>query len=218
MNIVDDGFDKTTEKGLSLAPLDDEGHVISIFQKIEDEQQKWAVILEKSTGNLILKKFDNKPAFSFSQNGYTGFGTSDPRYQVHTTEAVGLYGRAGTYAAGQVPADGKWHNITEPMKGCFAFEVIAGSGKPGEGKYSLLVATAIQCFGSHRRVYRMHSWYGIRCNKIKLRWNRQDDKCLLQIKTRCNYGPEIMISYNISSLWDNPRMTENKTETAADGQ
>ena len=218
LNIIDEGFDKSSEKGLSLAPLDEAGHIISIFQKIEDEQQKWAVTLDKTTGNLIIRKYDDAHVFSISQNGHTGFGTIDPQYQIHTSKTIGIYGRAGTYVAGEVPADGQWHNITETLKGCFAFEVIAGAGKPGEGKYALFVATAIQCFGAHKRIYKKQSWYGIRCNKIKLRWKKEENDCILQIKTRCNYGSEMKISYNVSSLWDNHRMTHVKTEDTLDEQ
>lgn len=218
LNILEEGFDKSPEKGMSLAPLDEEGHVISIFRKIEDEEQKWTVSLEKSTENLIVKKFDGQPVFALNQDGQVGFGTAAPQHQLHTTGMAGLYGRTGTFDAGQVAADGKWHTISDPLNGCYAFEVIAGSGKPGEGKYALLIATAIQCFGAHRRIYTKQSWYGIRCNKIRLRWKNENGNCFLQIKTRCNYDPGTMISYNISSLWDNHRMAQQQTVPASDGE
>jgi hypothetical protein len=212
VNIVDEGFDKSSERGLSLAPLDEQGHVASIFRKIEDEEQKWSVILEKDSENLSFNKFDGETIFTLDQNGNVGFGTANPKHQIHTTKTVGFYGRAGTYASGEVPANGEWHTITDELNGCYAFEVIAGCGKPFGGKYALLVATAMQCFGAHPKVYVKQSWYGIKCNKIRLRWRKVNDNSILQMSTRCNYGPDIKINYNISSLWDNHRMTQAKTE------
>lgn len=218
LNMIDEGLAKSGDKGLSLAPLDEVGHVISIFQKIEDDEQKWSILLDKNTGNLIIQKFDNTPLLTLNQNGFVGFGVPDPQYQIHTNQMTGLYGRTGTYATGQVPGDGKWHNITEPLRGCYAFEVIAGCGKPGEGKYALIIASAIQCFGSHRRIYPMQSWYGIRCNRLRLRWNKQGDHCLLQIKTRCDYGEQTMIDFNLSSLWNKPHMTQPQPEDSENEQ
>jgi hypothetical protein len=217
LNIVDEGFDKSSNKGLSLAPLNEEGSVASVFRKIEDEEQKWTLSLEKDSENLIFKQVDGDAVITLNQNGNTGFGTNEPKHQIHTTGVAGLYGRAGTYAEGEIAANGKWQNITDELLGCHAFEVIAGSGKPREGKYALLVATAIQCFGAHCKVDIKQSWYGIRCNKIQLRWKRVNRKAnknvVLQMKTRCNYGPDSTINFNISSLWDNNKMTKVRTDS-----
>ena len=212
LNIVDEGFDKSSDKGLSLAPLDEDGHVASISRKIEDKEAKWSVTLEKSKENLAFRQFEGKKVFVLSQDEKVGIGTDSPEHQLHTTKTAGLYGRAGTFASGEVPADSKWHNITETLTGCYAFEVIAGCGKVQHGKYALLVATAIQCFGAHPRIRRAQSWYGSWFNKIRIRWRKDNDGMVLQIRTRYDYGPENFISYNISSLWDNNRMTRERKE------
>lgn len=217
LNIVDEGFDKSSDNGLSLAPLNEEGSIASIFRKIEDEEQKWTFTLEKDSESLIFKQVDGNVVITLDQQGNTGFGTNEPKHQIHTTGTAGLYGRAGTYAQGEIAANGEWQNISEELTGCYAFEVIAGTGKPREGKYALLVATAIQCFGAHCKVYIKQSWYGIRCNKIMLRWRKVNKKSnrsvVLQMRTRCNYGPDSTISYNISSLWENNKMTKAKTDS-----
>ncbi len=212
LNIVDEGFDKLSDKGLSLAPLDEDGHIASISRKIEDKEAKWSVTLEKSNENLAFSQFEEKKVFVLSQDEKVGIGTDAPEHQLHTTKTAGLYGRAGTYASGEVLADSKWHNITETLTGCYAFEVIAGCGKIQHGKYALLVATAIQCFGAHPRIRRTQSWYGSWFNKIRIRWRKESEGMVLQIRTRYNYGPDHYISYNISLLWENNRMTHERKE------
>ena len=191
LNIVDEGFDKSVDKGLSLAPLDEEGHIASIFRKIEDEESKWSITLDNTSEDLTFRQFDRNELLTLSQKGRVGIGTINPRFQLHTSKTAGLYGRAGTYASGEVPADSQWHDITEKLYGCFALEVIAGCGLLQQGKYALIVATAIQCFGAHRRIHRTQSWYGSRFNKIRLRWKSVDGKAVLQIKTRYDYGPGV---------------------------
>jgi hypothetical protein len=218
LNIVDEGFEKTPKNGLSLAPLDEDGHVISIFQKIEDEESKWSVTLEKSTGNLIIRQFDGNPLMVFSQDGKIGIGRELPQYQLQTTNTIGLHGRAGTYASGEVPADSQWQNVLETDKGCFAFEIIAGCGKQQFGKYALLVATAIHCFGDHPRISKTQSHYGSRFNKIIIRWRKINGKSVLQMKTRYDYGYGIMIRYNISSLWDDHNMFKSNNMNRESGQ
>jgi hypothetical protein len=218
LNIVDEGFEKTPKNGLSLAPLDEEGHVASIFQKIEDEESKWSITLEKGTGKLVIRQFDGTPLLVLSEDGKVGIGTEEPRFQLQTSETAGFYGRAGTFTAGEVPADSYWHNVTDPLDGCYAFEVMAGCGKQQYGKYALLVATAVQCFGAHPRIRKTQSFYGSRFNKIMIRWRKVNGKSILQMKTRYNYGPGILISYNISSLWDNHGMFRNQILNPADGQ
>jgi len=216
LNIVDEGFDKSSGKGLSLSPLDDEGHIASISRKIEDKEAKWSVTLEKQSENLVFRQFEGEKVLVLSQEGKTGIGTDTPRYQLHTTQTAGLYGRAGTFASGEVPADRRWHAITPSLAGCYAFEVIAGCGKIRRGKYALLVATAIQCFAAHPRIRKTRSWHGSRFNKIGIRWKKEDNGMVLQLRTRCNYGSENYISYNVSSLWDNHRMNRGSEEKTND--
>ncbi len=217
LNIVDEGFDKSSGKGLSLSPLDEEGHIASIFRKIEDKEAQWSVTLEKQSENLVFRQSDGKKVLVLSPDEKIGIGTDTPKHQLHTTQTAGLYGRAGTFASGEVPADSRWHTITPSLTGCYAFEVIAGCGKIRHRKYALLVATAIQCFGTHPRIRSTRSWYGSWLNKIRIRWKKDNNSMVLQLRTRCNYGPGNDISYNVSSLWDNHRMNrETKEQTKND--
>ena len=100
---------------------------------------------------------------------------------------------------------GGWYDITgEPegeLPGCRAYRVIAGCGKKGKGKYALLEATALHCYGSHRRIHSMQSWFGIHFNRLRLRWYKRGETWRLQIRTRCDYGEEARIRFQVSELW-----------------
>lgn len=218
LNIVDEGFEKTPKNGLSLAPLDEEGHVTSFFQKIDDEKSKWSITLDKESGNLVVRKWDGSEMVVLSQDGKVGIDSGIPQYQFQTSQTAGFYGRAGTYASGEAPADSHWQNVMETDEGCFAFEIIAGCGKQQYGKYALVVATAIHCFGAHPRIRKTQSHYGSRFNKIMLRWRKINGKVVLQMKTRYDYGYGIMIRYNISSLWDDNKMFKSNNIDKVRGQ
>lgn len=218
LNIVDEGFEKTSKHGLSLAPLDEEGHVASIFQKIEDEKSQWTITLEKVSGNLVVRKWDGSKLLTLTEDGKVGLDAGIPQFQFQTSQTAGLYGRAGTYATGEIPADSHWHKVIETGEGCFAFEVIAGCGRRQFGKYALLVATATHCFGAHPRIHKTQSYYGSHFNKIMLRWRKTDGKVELQMKTLYDYGFGIMIRYNISTLWDDHGMFKSNQTNPESGE
>ncbi|MCT4639739.1 MAG: hypothetical protein N4A72_18715 [Bacteroidales bacterium] len=206
LNIVDEGFDKSADKGIAISPLDDNGRVMGFYRDVSEHDPLWAISVDKRNGNLYINQQDDKTALTIDQNGRVGVGISEPEYQLQTSEMAGLHGRTGTFAKGKVPADGKWYNITESLNGCRALEVIAGCGKVNSGSYAITVAIATHCFGAKKRVKHNQSWYGTWCKRIRIRWVNIGDGCILQIRTRCNYGVGIMIQYNISELWDDPLM------------
>ncbi|MFA8434705.1 MAG: hypothetical protein ACEPOZ_09335 [Marinifilaceae bacterium] len=215
LNIVDEGFDKSAEKGVALAPLNEKGRVAGIYRDITEEDALWGLDVEEKTGNISFKQFENKDTLTLDQHGRVGIGQKEPHYQLETSGMAGFYGRAGTFARGMVRADGEWHTITEELKGCWALEVIAGCGKPKSGSYALTQATAMHCFGAKKKIYNRQSWYGTRCKKIKLRWRGGVEGCVLQIKTRCDYGEGVMIQYNISNLWEDPLMLQSNPDIVA---
>ncbi|TAJ12209.1 hypothetical protein DMA11_13745 [Marinilabiliaceae bacterium JC017] len=218
LNIVDEGFDKSAEKGVALAPLNEKGRVAGIYRDITEEDPLWSIEVEKKNGSLTFRQIDNKETLTLDQEGRVGIGQKTPCYQLETSKTVGLHGRAGTFLRGKVRADGQWHDITDKLKGCWALEVIAGCGKNGNGSYALAVVTAIHCFGAKKRIDNKQSWYGTRCKRIKFRWSGGVEGCVLQVKTRCDYGAGVMIQYNISKLWDDPLMLQSNQETAEDEQ
>jgi hypothetical protein len=113
---------------------------------------------------------------------------------------------------GSVPADGKWHDILGEeeylQEGCMAFEVVAGCGERAQGRYALMVATAMHCFGNKPRIHKTRSHFGMFSNKLCLRWVKIKDKfaCRLQIKTFMKYRGDAAIRYQIANLWDDPSM------------
>lgn len=71
---------------------------------------------------------------------------------------------------GKFPADGEWHTLQIPTEGCRAYRIMAGCGKLKSGQYALVEATAIHCYGKHRKIRTNQSWFGSFFNKIKFRW------------------------------------------------
>lgn len=215
LNIVDEGLDKSAEKGVAFAPLDEKGRVAGIYKEISEEDPLWSVEVEKKTGNISFKQLENEETLTLDQKGRVGIGQKAPQYQLETSAMAGFYGRAGTFAYGKVRADGAWHDITQELKGCWALEVIAGCGKPKSGSYALAVVTAIHCFGAKKKIYNRQSWYGTRCKRIRFRWKGGVEGCMLQIRTKCNYGEGVMIQYNISNLWEDPLMLQSNSGNTA---
>ena len=160
--------------------------------------------MSKSAGNgLQLSPLEEKgPVLEFFGN----ILDESPLWRVvELTGTVKAAGFVGNYNSGEVPANGEWYDITgEPegeLPGCRAYRVIAGCGKKGKGKYALLEATALHCYGSHRRIRSMQSWFGIHFNRLRLRWYKHGETWRLQIRTRCDYGEEARIRFQVSELW-----------------
>jgi len=206
VNIVDEGFDKTLDKGLALSPPNSNGYVASIYRNMEDNESRWSIRLEEGTEDLTFRQIDGNSVLAITQDEKIGVGTLHPEYQLHTTKTAGLYGRAGTFSSGEVLADRKWHAITKPLTGCYALEVMAGFGTRNSRKYALLMANAVQCFGKKRRIKRLQSWRGFWFRQIRIRWRNTKEGLVLQIRSRHNLSESTSISYNVSSLWDNPLM------------
>lgn len=201
LNIVDDGMNKSAGNGLQLSPLEDKGAVLEFFGNILDELPLWKVTVDRKNGCFCVQKGDeDEPLLTLYP---------DKRIELHgdveLTGTVRAGGFAGNYSCGELPADGEWHDIThepedEPA-GCRAYRVMAGCGKKGKGKYALMEATALHCYGSHRRIRTTQSWFGIHFNRLRLRWHQQGEAWRLQIRTRCDYGEGVSIRFQVSELW-----------------
>lgn len=209
INKVDDSMSKTMEDGLMLAPISDSRKLISFFKSIEDKSPVWRMEVDENDADL---KFTNKlgdGVLSVREEGKVGVNKEKPSSALDVDGDVAMSGRKGNAYKGKVAADGKWHNIVTGLNGCQMFEVIAGVGKKKTGKYALIHAIAISTFGKSKNKIRMtQGRYGVRGNKIKLRWTGTTYKYNLEIRTRYDYGDKTAINFNIQKLWQDPFMDD----------
>lgn len=201
LNIVDDGMNRTAGQGLQLSPLDESGPVLEFFANILDEVPLWKINIDKKQGILGIYKGDEEMPFLILDADHRMKITGDIEVNGNVTTS----GLVGNYRIGKVPADGKWHDITDEnaseSSGCRAYRVMAGCGRKGKGKYALLEATAIHCYGKHRRISYCQSWYGMHFNRLKMRWKQEGEAWRLQIRSRCDYGGETYVRFQVTELW-----------------
>lgn len=211
LNTLDDGFDSSPQIGIGLTPLTDDGVIISTYRNPGDVQAAWEIAIDRKNGDLQIKRrIDSESQPILTLKYPTDESGNDVDIILDGT--IHSRGRKGTFKSGKAEADGKWHDILSKAdrmeEGCWAFEVVAGCGERNKGRYALLVATAMHCYGSKPRIKRVRSNFGLWGNKICLRWVKEKDRfnCKLQIKTYFKYGKGTMINYQITNLWDNPEM------------
>lgn len=201
LNIVDDGFNKSAERGLQLSPLDDEGAVMEIRRNILDNEPAWIVALGKGGELNIHRGLEEEPMVSLFQDGKIVLGTKD-RIELEINGTVRADSFTGNYLKGQVLANGQWQNIGELEYGCIGYQIEAACGLKGKGRYALAEATAIHCFGKHPSIHSSHSWFGSRFNRIQFRWYSEGLNCRLQVRTRSDYGEDVWVHYCIRRLFD----------------
>lgn len=219
VNLVDDGFSKSLGEGLRLFPLDNSRKLLSFFKSIEEKNPAWGIEVSSGEDRLYFNNRIGKSVLTLSSSREDSYKTGkvginldadkpEPEYELDVKGMVGMEGRLGTYRKGEVDADGKWHTVIDELGGCHAFEVVAGVGKPNSGRYALIHALALSTFGrSKNKIKITQAHYGVRCNKLDLRWVGTTKNFALQIRSRCNYNTEgqkesIKIKYYISNLWD----------------
>lgn len=201
LNIVDDGFNKSAERGLQLSPLDDEGAVMEIRRNILDNEPAWIVALGKGGELNIHRGLDEEPSVSLFQDGKIVLGTKD-KIELEINGTVRADSFTGNYLKGKVSANGQWQNIGELEYGCMGYQIEAACGLKGKGRYALAEATAIHCFGKHPSIRSSHSWFGSRFNRIQFRWYSEGLNCRLQVRTRSDYGEDVWVYYCIKRLFD----------------
>jgi hypothetical protein len=240
LNMVDEGFEKTPENGFEITLIGEYERLISFFRNIAGREMVWSISYDKDTDRLLFAKppsakAEAKTVAAFDARGFLGVNTGRPQYELDVAGAIACHGRIGAnpYPRQQekkqktVPADGDWHNITDALSGCQAFEVMAGVGNKGTGKYALMQATALNTFNPKgllfnflrrkNRIKYNHAFYLSRGQKIKLRWFGSNDEYYLQLRTKCNYGEGIRVRYYLTQLWFDETMAESWEQTAAVG-
>lgn len=213
INKQDDGFSKDDENGLIISSRGSSKKFVTLYKNIDDlnpffyiekDEREIGALRFTPSGDKNEEK-EEENSFFFHENGSVGIGTrSNEEFKLKVNGFVGLQGRVGTYAQGQVPSDGSWHSIIEGLDNCQAFEIIARTGKKGFGKFAILHAHALSAFGkSSNRIRKVSAHYGSFWNKIGIRWkSKGTHDYSLQLRTNRNYGKDVFIHYKVSKLWD----------------
>lgn len=182
------------------------------------------------------------PVLALDTKARVGINTATPRHALDVVGVVASTGRRGTYKPTPKPidakapeepkdakepqkevellADGNWHDITDELKGCQGFEVMAGAGRPGASRFALTHAIALNTynptsgwldfFSRKKRIKQHNAYYGRRCDRLELRWegtSGKDAAYKLRIRTGCDYGKDeatgkhMRIKVHVTQLW-----------------
>ncbi len=246
LNMSDEGFSKSADNGVEVSTPVNHDALLSFFRDQASKDARWSigyggdadelhfnaqsVLASQGTPPVLALHRGPPPADAAAAEGEprsrVGINTATPRHALEVAGIVGSTGRAGTcpLPEGKAPrADGEWHALTEPLSGCQAFEVVAGVGRPGFGRYAMMQAVALNAHQPPRgwfdwltgrnRIRAQHAWYGKRCDRLELGWidePGQSGKYRLCIRTRCNYEADVIIQAHLTRLWFDPMMDGSK--------
>jgi len=216
VNVEDDGFEKSIDNGLEISQLTDSGKLMSFFENVTEGDPLWQVELRK---NSDYEEASSLHVFSPSQGDSSsvismvgspsvtavGVGTRAPECTLDVNGIMACEGRMGKENMElTVAADGEWHDITEQLTGCEAFEVMAGvGGQESEGKFALTHAIAMNVFHGKPSINKTQSYYGGRGSRIDIRWAKGSERYTfkLQLRTHCAYREGAYVRYRLTKLW-----------------
>ena len=168
---------------------------------------------------------DAPAGLTLTRDGRAGISKEHPDWRLDVAGTVRMHGRIGvaTPEIATVPADGRWHDVTAPMTGCHAFEVMAGAGgEPGRGRYSMLHAIAMNAFHprnpilnwlfGRRRIRSQTAVYGSYADRLRLRWvaTPEAHHFKLQLRSNASFGSDKVIRYYLTRLWFDALMTGSR--------
>lgn len=221
LNTIDEGFQKTPEKGLEISSLGLYERLISLCR---NDQPVWLIGYDGAQDTLLFKKKTAEGetlTLSLAADGNVGVKKKEPQYDLDVGGVIRATGRIGIPLSSRtsVPADGEWHNITDELSGCQAFEVVAGAGKPKHGKYAIVHTVAMNTFNPKgflfnflnikKRIRCHHAYYRSFSDKLSFRWHGKDRKYHLQLRSNSDYGDGIRIRYYLTRLWFDEDMSES---------
>lgn len=221
VNQVDDGFKKTAENGLEISSLGAFDSLISFFRESRSAQALWAIGYDEERDKLLFRKLDDSgqplTVLSLAPDGKVGINRKEPAHELDVDGFVSAKGRIGVASADlAVPADGRWHDITETLTGCNALEVIAGVGKLKTGRYAMLHGIAMNVynpagmlfnlFRRKNRIRSQHAYYSSRRDRLQLRWKGHNREYTLQLRSGCDLGEGCFVRYFITRLWSDAEM------------
>jgi hypothetical protein len=251
VNQVDDGFAKTDADGLRLNSVGSSLRVLSLYQGLGTPKPSWVIEHGEKLGTLHLRPDQGKTALQISADstdpaqddtpaatgmtltpdGRMGVNHTAPDWRLDVGGVARMQGRIGvpSHKIPFVKADGKWHDITQALTGCQAFEITAGTGgDPRKGRYSMVHAIAMNAFHPRNRflnwlfgrraIKTQTAMYGSYADRIKLRWvaDSQQHHFRLQLRTNANFGEGKVVRYYMTRLWFDSLMTGAREDTDRD--
>jgi hypothetical protein len=225
VNILEEGFDKTSRDGLKISQLMGSGRLLSFYKNIAVESPQWFLELSTSENKLHFGTPASPRVLSlYSQGGAdtgqnnlrvaVGVNNENPQATLDVEGTIASTGRRGKMGDMAVPADSQWHDITGVLTGCEAFEIVAGvGGQDADGKYAVLHAFALNAFNGKGSITTHDAHFGNKCNRIELQWLSVPEQgqfhYKLQMRVQCTYGKEIWIKYHLTRLWFDPLMLDS---------
>jgi hypothetical protein len=252
LNMQDEGFSRSPVHGVQISKLKDKETFLSFYSTPDADLALWSWSAD-ATGRLVVRpgpaSTPGEPVLTMQApdpdgaRARVGINNGKPEHELDVAGVVRMRGRLGGYvppdyldsqgrksetgaeAESSIVADGEWHDITGRLRGCHAFEVMAGVGNENSGRYSLLHAVAMNTFDprpwpfsfldSKRGIRATTAFYDRRCDKLRLRWFNLNGKYgkhaeyCLQIKSNCAYpeqanGKATPIRCHITQLWFDP--------------
>jgi hypothetical protein len=227
VNILEEGFDKSSDDGLKISQLMGSGRLLSFYENIAVDSPQWFMELGLGDNKLhfgtpATPRVLSLRSYSEQVNGQeiarvaVGVNKEVPEATLDVEGTVAATGRMGKPGEFTAPADGNWWDITPALTGCEAIEVVAGvGGQDTDGKYALLHAIALNTFNGTGSIKQQQAFYGAKCNRIELRWLAVPDlgsfHFKLQIRVLCSYGAGVEIKYHLTRLWFDSLMLNNLT-------
>ncbi len=222
VNKIDDGFAQSQEHGMMLSPQGKNRKLMSFFESIRDPEAVFSISLspERGSKGVSIDDANHESILFLKDNGHIGLGTTSPQFKLDVAGMAGMAGRVGTFATGEVKADGEWQTILSELEGINAFELIAqASGPENRGKYALTHAIALCNYGSGviKQTKSTYSKAFALFHRISFRWVSNGGEYKLQVKTTQSYGTKTVkgvshckIKYYITKLWDTSMLDEDK--------
>jgi hypothetical protein len=201
INKIDDGIGKSKGEGFKILAEGINGELMSFYDNLKDLNPNWYINQKAEDGNegLNIGEPNGGSRLFIEKGGNVGIGSTKPATKLDVNGVVTSQGRIGSYAYGEVPANGEWHDLLSDLNEYTAFEVVATTGK--KGAHAIIHAIAVATYGKSKPgISKTMGWFGSFRNKLDLRWTGTYFNYRLQVRTKVDYGDGVLIKYNLSKL------------------